>query len=143
MLLITVYSLSVSFSLRLTAHVPHAAPTVSRPAERPSPNASERPGLLPPRLSGRPAGTSDTMSAPLNGPTGSLPGMSSAPDEARTTAAPAGALRIILISRAPSNRRLLAYYLDELPHEVREARSADEAQAIYEIGRASCRDRVF
>lgn len=122
---------SVSFSLRLTAHVLHAAaPTLPRPADRPSPTASERAGALPPRLSGRLAGASDTTSAAVNGQAGSLPDMSGAPDDARATAAP-GALRIILASRTPTNRRLLAYYLDELPHEVREARNAEEAQAIY------------
>lgn len=127
---------SVSFSIRLTAHVPHAAAsTLSRPAERPSPNASERIGSLSPRLSGRPgrlAGTSDTTGAAVNGPAGTLPDMSGAPDDAKAAAAPsAGALRIILASHTPANRRLLAYYLDELPHEVREARGTEEAREIY------------
>lgn len=40
-------------------------------------------------------------------------------------------LRIIVGSDVPANRQLMAYYLDELPHEVLEARSSGEAASLY------------
>ncbi|MEG2005749.1 MAG: molecular chaperone Hsp90, partial [Bilophila sp.] len=44
---------------------------------------------------------------------------------------PASSLRIIVASSVPGNRQLLAYYLDELPHEILESRSAEEVRSIY------------
>ncbi len=41
------------------------------------------------------------------------------------------ALRILVVSDVPMTRQMLAHYLDELPHEVHEARSAAEALAMY------------
>lgn len=139
---------SVSFSIRLAAHLSHpAAAGPARVADRPSPSASERlPGGLPPRLPGRIAGASDTTLPPLNGTP--LAGASNASNTASASGASetprpvtpddsgqggsAGALRIILVGRTPGNRRLLACCLEELPHEVLESRSAEEAQRLYE-----------
>lgn len=42
-----------------------------------------------------------------------------------------GALRILIVSDIPVSRQMLNYYLGELPHEVREARSAEEALGMY------------
>lgn len=50
------------------------------------------------------------------------------PDKARS---PASALRIIVVSGVPANRQMLSFYLDELPHEIVEARSPEEARKIY------------
>lgn len=44
---------------------------------------------------------------------------------------PASSLRIIVASGVPGNRQLLAFYLDELPHEILEARDAEEVCRIY------------
>ena len=139
---------SVSFSIRLAAHLPHAAAGPARAADRPSPSASERlPGGLPPRLPGRIAGASDTVGTSPNGsgtPLGSTLNISSTssvsgmpetprsvtPDDAGQGLS-TGALRIILVGRTPANRRLLACCLEELPHEVLESCSAEEAQNLY------------
>ncbi len=43
----------------------------------------------------------------------------------------AGGLQILVVSDIPASRQLLAYYLDELPHEILEARGTAEALAIY------------
>ncbi len=44
---------------------------------------------------------------------------------------PSGNLRIIVVSSVPANRQMLSFYLDELPHEIIEARSPEEAQKRY------------
>lgn len=44
---------------------------------------------------------------------------------------PASSLRIIVASGIPGNRQLLAFYLDELPHEILEARDAEDVCRIY------------
>ena len=46
-------------------------------------------------------------------------------------AALSSALRVLIVSGVPASRQLLAYYLDELPHELREARSTGEALTMY------------
>ena len=46
-------------------------------------------------------------------------------------AALSSALRVLIVSDVPASRQLLAYYLDELPHELREARSTGEALTMY------------
>ncbi len=53
------------------------------------------------------------------------------PDKDILSRLPASALRIIVASSVPANRQLLSFYLDELPHEILEARTPEEAQAIY------------
>ena len=53
------------------------------------------------------------------------------PDKDDLSRLPASALRIIVVSALPANRQMLSFYLDELPHEIIEARSAEEAQQIY------------
>ena len=53
------------------------------------------------------------------------------PDRALLAKLPASSLRILVASGVPANRQLLAYYLDELPHEILEARNPEEAQQIY------------
>ncbi len=40
-------------------------------------------------------------------------------------------LRLLVVSNTQSTRELLAYYLDELPHAVQEAKSASEGLALY------------
>lgn len=44
---------------------------------------------------------------------------------------PSRALRILIVSQTQSSRRLLAYYLDELPHEVIESQNIEEAVLLY------------
>ena len=46
-------------------------------------------------------------------------------------AALSSALRVLIVSDVPASRQLLAYYLDELPHELHEARSTGEALTMY------------
>ncbi len=61
-------------------------------------------------------------------------GLSSAPPPAvppRRRETGFNALRILVVSDVPMTRQMLAHYLDELPHEVHEARSAAEALAMY------------
>lgn len=53
------------------------------------------------------------------------------PDKETLSRLPASSLRIIVASNVPANRQMLSYYLDELPHEIIEARSAEEAKALY------------
>ena len=53
------------------------------------------------------------------------------PDKETLSRLPASSLRIIVASNVPANRQILSYYLDELPHEIIEARSAEEAKALY------------
>ena len=53
------------------------------------------------------------------------------PDKENLSRLPASSLRIIVASSVPANRQLLSFYLDELPHEILEARTPEEAQAIY------------
>ena len=53
------------------------------------------------------------------------------PDKETLSRLPASSLRIIVASSVPANRQMLSYYLDELPHEIIEARSAGEAKALY------------
>lgn len=53
------------------------------------------------------------------------------PDKDNLSRLPASALRIIVVSTLPANRQMLSFYLDELPHEIIEARSAEEAQQLY------------
>lgn len=62
----------------------------------------------------------------------SSPDASANPNTAELLARlPASSLRIIVASSIPGNRQLLAYYLDELPHEILESRSADEVRNLY------------
>lgn len=53
------------------------------------------------------------------------------PDKETLSRLPASSLRIIVASSVPANRQMLSFYLDELPHEIIEARSAEEAQRLY------------
>ena len=53
------------------------------------------------------------------------------PDKETLSRLPASSLRIIVASSVPANRQMLSFYLDELPHEIIEARSAEEAQILY------------
>lgn len=53
------------------------------------------------------------------------------PDKETLSRLPASSLRIIVASSVPANREMLSFYLDELPHEIIEARSAEEAQKLY------------
>ncbi|MFR4118497.1 MAG: hypothetical protein ACLT2T_06360 [Bilophila wadsworthia] len=48
------------------------------------------------------------------------------PDKETLSRLPASSLRIIVASNVPANRQMLSYYLDELPHEIIEARSAEK-----------------
>lgn len=80
-----------------------------------------------------PAGTSIAFSVRLQAVQSD--GLETAPVVRRTPSrrrgTPFNALRILVISDVPGTRQLLAYYLDELPHEVIEARSAAEALSMY------------
>lgn len=53
------------------------------------------------------------------------------PDKDNLSRLPVSSLRIIVVSSLPANRQMLSFYLDELPHEIIEARSAEEAQTLY------------
>lgn len=53
------------------------------------------------------------------------------PDKETLSRLPTNSLRIIVASNVPANRQMLSYYLDELPHEIFEARSAEETKALY------------
>lgn len=80
-----------------------------------------------------PTGTSITFSLRLQAVQSD--GLKTAPvvrsTSPRRQETPFNALRILVISDVPGTRELLAYYLDELPHEVIEARSAAEALSMY------------
>ncbi len=123
---------SVSFTIRLAAQLPHTAqpflPGPARSLDRPAPSASEhasgastcRPNPVYPDNTRAGAGNSTAGSSSL-----------SSEDRDLLSKLPASSLRIIIASETAGNRRLLAYYLDELPHEVLEARNAEEAVALY------------
>lgn len=53
------------------------------------------------------------------------------PDKETLPRLSASSPRIIVAGNVPVNRQMLSYYLDELLHEITEARSAEEAKAPY------------
>lgn len=84
-------------------------------------------------LESGPKGTTVSFSIRLNAamneqPPAAAPESEGVPDKTRP---PASALRIIVVSGVPANRQMLSFYLDELPHEIVEARSPEEARKIY------------
>ena len=91
------------------------------------------------RMDSTPTGTVVTCTLRFKAVSTSLPVNTPAVNEAdnaeaaRTTPKEAEPpiLRIIVGSDVPANRQLMAYYLDELPHEVLEARSSGEAASLY------------
>ena len=79
-------------------------------------------------------GTEVSFSVKLTALTSSkpLPSTSATPETDTASHSPAEAhLRIIVTSAQAANRQMLSFYLDELPHEIIEARSAAEAHERY------------
>jgi len=77
-----------------------------------------------------PTGTTVSFAIRLQ-PTGGELAQTSSTVPPELQAALSGALRILIVSDVSAERQLLAYYLDELPHELREARGTAEAVAMY------------
>ena len=81
-------------------------------------------------LATSPAGTTVTFTLRMQ-PAGEKPARQDNEDELSVPALQPSGLRVFIVSDVPDNRQLLAYYLDELPHELREARGTDEAVGMY------------
>ncbi len=81
-------------------------------------------------LTTSPAGTTVTFTLRLQ-PAGEKHSREEGTDELPVPSLQPSGLRVFIVSDVPDNRQLLAYYLDELPHELREARSTDEAVGMY------------
>ncbi len=83
-------------------------------------------------LASTPEGTTVSFSMHLTARSAEIPLVHpETPDRELVSRLPASSLRILVVSGVSANRQLLAYYLNELPHEILEARSPEEALQLY------------
>lgn len=83
-------------------------------------------------LVSKPEGTTISFSMHLTARSAEIPLVrSETVDKELVSKLPASSLRILVVSGVSANRQLLSYYLNELPHEILEARTPEEAQQVY------------